>query len=61
MSESGPESAGIYARVSTADQDGGRQLEEAREHLDRLGVGDVEEYPEVVSGAAGTDTREIYS
>ncbi len=61
MSETGPERAAIYARVSTADQDVSRQLDEAREHLDRLGVEDVEEYPEVVSGAADTDTREVYN
>jgi DNA invertase Pin-like site-specific DNA recombinase len=61
MSESGPERAAIYARVSTADQDVGRQLDEAREHLERLGAEEVEEYPEVVSGAADTDTREVYN
>ena len=61
MSEPGPERAAIYARVSTADQDVGRQLDEARDHLERLGVEDVEEYPEVVSGAADTETREVYN
>jgi DNA invertase Pin-like site-specific DNA recombinase len=61
MSEDGPQRAAIYARVSTADQDVARQLDEAREHLERLGVDDVEEYPEVVSGAADTDTREVYN
>ena len=61
MSENGPSTAAIYARVSTADQDVSRQLDEAREHLERLGVDDVEEYPEVVSGAADTDTREVYN
>ena len=61
MSETGPERAAIYARVSTTDQDVSRQLDEAREHLDRLGVEGVEEYPEVVSGAADTDTREVYN
>jgi DNA invertase Pin-like site-specific DNA recombinase len=61
MSESGPQRAAIYARVSTSDQDVGRQLDEAREHLERLGVEEVEEYPEVVSGAADTDTREVYN
>ena len=61
MSDTGPDTAAIYARVSTADQDGGRQLEEARDHLDHLGVETVEEYPEVVSGAADTDTREVYN
>ncbi|ELZ53149.1 Resolvase domain-containing protein [Halorubrum distributum JCM 9100] len=59
MSENGPSTAAIYARVSTADQDVGRQLDEAREHLEGLGVDDVKEYPEVVSGAA--DTREVYN
>ena len=57
----GPSTAAIYARVSTGDQDVQRQLDEARDHLDRLGVEDVEEYPEVVSGAADTDTREVYN
>lgn len=61
MSENGPRTAAIYARVSTSDQDVSRQLDEAREHLERLGVADLEEYPEVVSGAADTDTREVYN
>jgi DNA invertase Pin-like site-specific DNA recombinase len=61
MSENGPSAAAVYARVSTTDQDVGRQLEEAREHLEGLGVDDVEEYPEVVSGAADTGTREVYN
>lgn len=61
MTENGPSTAAIYARVSTSDQDVSRQLDEAREHLERLGVEDVEEYPEVVSGAADTDTREVYN
>lgn len=61
MTDEGPNRAAIYARVSTSDQDVQRQLDEAREHLDRLGVGDVEEYPEVVSGAADTDTRDVYN
>ena len=61
MSENGPTASAIYARVSTSDQDVSRQLDEAREHLERLGVEDVEEYPEVVSGAADTDTREVYN
>ncbi|MDB2226289.1 recombinase family protein [Halorubrum ezzemoulense] len=38
-----------------------RQLDEAHEHLERLGVKDIEEYPEIVSGAADTDTREVYN
>ena len=61
MTEDGPQRAAIYARVSTADQDVARQLDEAGDHLERLGVEDVEEYPEVVSGAADTDTREVYN
>ena len=61
MTEEGPSRAAIYARVSTTDQDVQRQLDEAREHLDRLGVDDVEKYPEVVSGAADTDTRDVYN
>ena len=61
MSENGPATAAIYARVSTSDQDVSRQLDEAHEHLERLGVEDIEEYPEIVSGAADTDTREVYN
>ncbi len=61
MSDSGPRSAAIYARVSTADQDIDRQLDEAREYLDAEGVEQVFEYPEVVSGAADTGTREVYA
>ncbi|MDB2283523.1 recombinase family protein, partial [Halorubrum ezzemoulense] len=38
-----------------------RQLDEAHEHLERLGVKDIEEYPEIVSGAGDTDTREVYN
>ncbi|MDB2294600.1 recombinase family protein, partial [Halorubrum ezzemoulense] len=61
MSENGPPDAAIYARVSTSDQDVSRQLNEAREHLERLGVDDIKEYPEIVSGTADTDTREVYN
>ena len=61
MSENGPSTAAIYARVSTADQDVSRQLDEAREHLEGLGVEEIEEYPEVISGAADIDTREVYN
>ncbi|WP_179235204.1 recombinase family protein, partial [Halorubrum ezzemoulense] len=61
MSENGPSDAAIYARVSTSDQDVSRQLDEAHEHLEHLGVKDIEEYPEIVSGAADTDTREVYN
>lgn len=61
MSDTGPDSAAVYARVSTSDQDVARQLDEAREHLESLGVDDVKEYPEIVSGAADTDTREVYN
>jgi DNA invertase Pin-like site-specific DNA recombinase len=61
MSENGPPDAAIYARVSTSDQDVSRRLNEAREHLERLGVDDIKEYPEIVSGTADTDTREVYN
>ncbi|WP_233561688.1 recombinase family protein [Halorubrum sp. Atlit-28R] len=61
MSENGPSDAAIYARVSTSDQDVSRQFNEAREYLERLGVEDIEEYPEIVTGAADTDTREVYN
>ena len=29
--------------------------------MERLGVEDIEEYPEIVPGAADTDTREVYN
>ena len=61
MTDSDVDTAAVYARVLTSDQDVGRQLEEARDHLDGLGVDSVEEYPEVVSGTADTDTREVYN
>jgi DNA invertase Pin-like site-specific DNA recombinase len=61
MSETEPSDAAIYVRLSTSDQDISRQLDEAHEHLERLGVKDVEEYPEIVSGAADTDIREVYN
>lgn len=61
MTDSGPDRAAIYARVSTSDQDVARQLEEARDYLDRKGVDEIDEYPEVVSGAADTDTRDVYN
>lgn len=54
------ETAAIYARVSTADQDVERQLEEARGYLADAGVEDVEEFPEVVSGATTADERGEY-
>ena len=54
------ETAAIYARVSTADQDVERQLEEARDYLTDAGVAAVEEYPEVVSGATTADERAEY-
>jgi DNA invertase Pin-like site-specific DNA recombinase len=61
MSETDPSTGAIYARVSTDDQDVSRQLDEAREHLERAGVEEIDEYPEVVSGAADTGTREVYN
>jgi DNA invertase Pin-like site-specific DNA recombinase len=61
MGEDGPEAAAIYARVSTDEQDVQRQLNEARDHLDGLGVAEVEEFAEVISGAADTDRREEYN
>ena len=60
MSESGPERAAIYARVSTADQDASRQLDELRAWVaDQYPDADTEEYVEVVSGSA-TDRAEEY-
>lgn len=61
MTTTGPTTAAIYARVSTNDQDVSRQLDEAREHLRDLGVEEVAEYPEVVSGAVPTESREVYN
>jgi DNA invertase Pin-like site-specific DNA recombinase len=61
VSENGSSDAAIYARVSTSDQDVSRQVDEVHEHLERLGVKDIKEYPEIVSGAADTDTREVYN
>jgi len=56
------ETAAIYARVSTDDQNVDRQLAEAREELTgRFGVDAVEEYPEVVSGTTTADGREVYN
>ena len=37
--------AAVYARVSTSDQNVGRQLGEAREHLVRQGVDEIVEFP----------------
>jgi len=37
--------AAVYARASTSDQNVGRQLVEAREHLVRQGVDEIVEFP----------------
>jgi DNA invertase Pin-like site-specific DNA recombinase len=42
MSENGPMTAATYIRVSTSDQDASRQFNEARKHLARLSVEDVD-------------------
>lgn len=52
--------AAIYARVSTADQDVKRQLEEIHEFLEGVDVDEVAEYPEVVSGATNAGERDVY-
>ena len=53
--------AAIYARVSTEDQDVQRQLNETREFLQQhVDAEEIIEYPEVVSGAAGSGEREVY-
>jgi DNA invertase Pin-like site-specific DNA recombinase len=44
MTENAPQAA-VYARASTSDQNVGRQLGEAREHLVRQGVDDIVEFP----------------
>ena len=60
MSESEPERAAIYARVSTADQDASRQLGELRTWVtDQYPDAETEEYVDVVSGSA-TDRAEEY-
>ncbi|MBP1923857.1 hypothetical protein J2751_002902 [Halorubrum alkaliphilum] len=60
MTEDGPETIAIYARVSTADQDASRQLNELREWVaDQYPDAETEEYIDVVSGAA-TDRAEEY-
>ncbi|RLM60154.1 resolvase, partial [Halorubrum sp. Atlit-9R] len=53
MAEDGPEAIAIYARVSTADQDASRQLDELRGWVaDQYPDAETEEYVDVVSGAA---------
>lgn len=52
--------AAIYARVSTSDQDVRRQLEEARGYLEEQGFDEIEEFPEIVSGASSISDREVY-
>ncbi|WP_080505244.1 recombinase family protein [Halorubrum aethiopicum] len=59
MSEDGPDTVAIYARVSTADQDASRQLDELRGWVaDQYPEAEVEEYVDVVSGAATDRARE---
>ena len=60
MTENAPRAA-VYARVSTSDQNVDRQLAEAREHMEREGVDDIVEYPEIVGGATDTGSREVYN
>lgn len=60
MSEDGPETVAIYARVSTGDQDASRQLDELRTWVgDQFPDAETEEYVDVVSGSA-TDRAEEY-
>ncbi|SNR69113.1 recombinase family protein [Halorubrum vacuolatum] len=60
MSEDTPEAVGIYARVSTSDQDASRQLDELRTWVaDQYPDAETEEYVEIVSGSA-TDRAEEY-
>ena len=60
MTEDGPETVAIYARVSTADQDASRQLDELREWVaNQYPSAETEEYVDVVSGSA-TDRAEEY-
>ena len=60
MSEDGPETVGIYARVSTTDQDASRQLDELRTWVaDQYPEAETEGYVEIVSGSA-TDRAEEY-
>lgn len=59
--DSGTQHAAIYARVSTTDQDVDRQLDDVREYLADQDVDEIAGYPEVVSGAVDTDTRDVYT
>jgi DNA invertase Pin-like site-specific DNA recombinase len=60
MTEDGPDTVGIYARVSTSDQDASRQLDELRAWVaDQYPDAGTEEYVEIVSGSA-TDRAEEY-
>ena len=53
--------AAIYARVSTAEQDVRRQLDETRDYLEtHADVDEIEEYADVVSGATAGKTRDEY-
>jgi DNA invertase Pin-like site-specific DNA recombinase len=60
MTEDGPDTVAIYARVSTTDQDASRQLDELRTWVaDQYPDAETEEYVDVVSGSA-TDRAEEY-
>ncbi|MFW6382416.1 MAG: recombinase family protein [Haloferacaceae archaeon] len=60
MTEDKPETVAIYARVSTADQDASRQIDELRKWVaDQYPDAATEEYVDVVSGSA-TDRAEEY-
>ncbi|OYR75156.1 recombinase family protein [Halorubrum ezzemoulense] len=60
MSENGPETVAIYARVSTTDQDASRQLDELRTWVaEEYPAAESEEYVDVVSGSA-TERAEEY-
>jgi len=60
MTDAEPETVAIYARVSTADQDASRQLDELRDWVaDQYPDAETAEYVEVVSGAA-TDQADQY-
>lgn len=54
-------SAGIYARVSTSDQDVQRQLDEANEWLESTyDEPEVETYPDVITGTSEGTERDEY-
>ncbi len=62
MTDEPPETVAIYARVSTADQDASRQLDELRSWVDdQYPDAETEEYVEIVSGSATDRAAEYHA